>query len=325
MSKAFIWTTDLVKEYEKGAVLKRWATPEEFISIQETKSNDSFQWDDEKVKDYAEWYRHNQGNPPTALWGKDLFEYWKQSHTPKPQAENKPEPQKILTTEDGVALVGQKGYVLSTDMWTFSSCILPENPFYGDHNQFKYFHSKEAAEKYIADNKPQPQKEEQGRYQYVDFSKSPMGEDKFSDTPISATITINEKSKPTEQRIEVKSLTYARFDGNGNWVYELVTSGYISGNEEMGKVKQAIEQVLNDDRKTWFQIHEEEMLYPKTYFTKTQVDELCEKAREEGFNIARELHEIMGSDSELFARKVRLASKYSSYQDYKQQLNQQKP
>ncbi len=39
-------------------------------------SKDNFQWTDELVGEYGEWYRINQGKR-SDLWGEDLLEYWK--------------------------------------------------------------------------------------------------------------------------------------------------------------------------------------------------------------------------------------------------------
>lgn len=120
------------------------------------------------------------------------------------------QPQKLFITEDGVALAGQQGYVLSTDSWLLSPCNLPETPFRGDHNQFKYFHSKEAAEKYIEDNKrataPQSYKE--------------------------------------EQRIEVTEIIKHKAELTNSIV---VSTNHIVSEEKFPKIKQAIEQVLNDE------------------------------------------------------------------------------
>lgn len=307
--------------------------PEWFLP-EENKSNDSFQWTDELVQQFAREWRGSSG--------RTSIDSFKQSHTPKPQAENKP--QKLFTTEDGVALVGQKGYVLSTDMWTFSPCILPEKPFYGDHNQFKYFHSNEAAEKYIADNKPknssckspsgncvnhlacnredkciyeareeaipQPQKEEQ---EIENIKKRGQEEaeriEKANHQKIFEIKQEVRKSKPTEQRIEIKHMrpnNYVHFGGNHGYTIE--TWGEIP-EEKYSAIKRCIEYVLNNDAKGYWELVDE-LLPSQLKYTQTEVDELCEKSFEAGREMKGEW-------------KLNMSTlQYYRYQDYKQSLKQ---
>jgi hypothetical protein len=42
-------------------------------------AKEEFVWTDELVREFAEFYRGTQGNPPVNLWGEDLFDKWKQS------------------------------------------------------------------------------------------------------------------------------------------------------------------------------------------------------------------------------------------------------
>lgn len=39
-------------------------------------SNKDFVWTNQKVRDFAEWYRKNQGQPTPHDWGRDLLEVW---------------------------------------------------------------------------------------------------------------------------------------------------------------------------------------------------------------------------------------------------------
>jgi hypothetical protein len=63
----------------------------------------------------------------------------------------------VFLTEDGVVLSeDDKMFVLSTYSWIVSSNPLNvcQSPFEGEKNQFKYFSTKHAAEKYRIENKP---------------------------------------------------------------------------------------------------------------------------------------------------------------------------
>lgn len=70
--------------------------------------------------------------------------------TPK-ETEKKP----LFTTEDGKpAYDGDNVFLLSEHSWLIAECKAPISPFRGAINELKYFSTKEAAEQWIADNKP---------------------------------------------------------------------------------------------------------------------------------------------------------------------------
>lgn len=45
--------------------------------------NKQFQWTEDKIRDFAEYYRKTQGTVTPELWGKDLLEVWKSTHATK--------------------------------------------------------------------------------------------------------------------------------------------------------------------------------------------------------------------------------------------------
>lgn len=247
------------------------------------------------------------------------------------------QPQKLFTTEDGVDMFeGDECWevccthdavhydYLDLDMWDGRT-------YYPD--SYKYFHTKEAAEKYIAENNPQPQKEEP-KIGYADWFEK---------------LQRDSNRKKEEQRIEVTGL----YEAGERYYWWFTLNKKISLSiEQFPAIKQAIEQVLNDDLKSWNeftvkypdikdkQIRDAiELLVNRGYvvehqdkfdkgviswyhpfFTQQQVDAMCEDAFKAG-RIVKGNPLAHVRDYPLSAENVsagQLNLRYKNYEDYKQ-------
>lgn len=161
----FIWTDNLVKEFTDWLPVDTLAGSVEISLFKESKKKEQL------VKDYdvtipkskldammESVFNNARLNHPMAGMKFDTFQDYYNS-LPENQAlnvEDKPVDNKVLfTTEDGVNVYKDDFiWLLSLDRWHAVKCAAPENPFYGNLNQFKYFSTKEKAEEYVLMNKP---------------------------------------------------------------------------------------------------------------------------------------------------------------------------
>lgn len=68
------------KDTVESTSRKEW-----FEVLSEPVKERDFIWNDELVMEYGEWYAKTQGNTPAPLWGKDLFQHFKQSKQSAPE------------------------------------------------------------------------------------------------------------------------------------------------------------------------------------------------------------------------------------------------
>lgn len=162
MSKEFKWDDGLVMRFAIKWLNDRvgWAIMHDYAAApvpiqielekyksanmpkEEAQSNDSFKWTwtDELAMQYCSFYRYAT---------KFNLEEFKQSHTPKPK--------KLFTTEDGKDIFkGDDWWVVHTHTdWSIDAVESSNGHEHNPNYKGKRFSTKEAAEKYIADNKPQ--------------------------------------------------------------------------------------------------------------------------------------------------------------------------
>jgi len=103
-----------------------------------------FKWTEDKIREFAEYYRKTQGDVSPELWGKDLLEAFKSHHS-------LPEKQVLFTTEDGKEIFLGDSYWCVRDSWTIASCNTAD---YNIAYKVLRFSSQEAAVDYVIMNKP---------------------------------------------------------------------------------------------------------------------------------------------------------------------------